>query len=350
MKYYNFDVNLTTVWITVNRACNFRCKWCYAECSEYKIEDDMSFELAKKIVNVSIEAGVKHVILIGGEPTMWKHIFDFSDYCHSKSISLGMVTNACLFGDDTYWNKFLESPFTSVGISVKGITESQFENVVGSKALYKKTIIGLRRLLNYYPNSSVSVVYSNIFNYDDILEIAKISHDMGAKMFQLGGCSATINGECASDEFMVNREEFVNTIMKIFPTLNKIYDGNVVLEPRLPLCVFPEKFLKKIIVKKQLQNMCHVQNRSGLVFDNEGFILPCNSMVDVKIGKVGEDFLNGKELLELLNHEEIREGYKEMLRYPSVECKHCGYNDFCRGGCIVNWTILDPEICRRFEE
>lgn len=350
MKYYNFDVNLSTVWITVNRACNFRCKWCYAECSEYKAEDDMSLELAKKILDISIEAGAKHVILIGGEPTIWKHVFEFSDYCRDKSISLGMVTNACLFGDDSYWDKFLVSPFTSVGISVKGITEYQFEDVVGSKALYKKTIVGLRRLLNYYPNSSVSVVYSNIFNYDDILEIAKVTRDMGAKMFQLGGCSATINGECVSDEFMVNIEEFVNVIMKLFPVLNELYDGNVTLEPRLPLCVFPKNFLEKVIVRKQLQNMCHVQNRSGLVFDNDGFILPCNSMIDVKIGKVGKDFSNGKEMLELLNCKEIREGYKEMLRYPSAECDCCDYNDFCRGGCIVNWTVLDPEICCKIKK
>ena len=89
-KYYNFDTNLSTVWITVNRACNFRCKWCYAECSEYKIEDDMPLELAKRIADLSINAGAKHIILIGGEPTMWKHVFDFSKYCREKAISCGI--------------------------------------------------------------------------------------------------------------------------------------------------------------------------------------------------------------------------------------------------------------------
>ena len=47
---------------------------------------------------------------------------------------------------------------------------------------------------------------------------------------------------------------------------------------------------------------------------------------------------------------EIREGYKEMLRYPSAECDCCDYNDFCRGGCIVNWTVLDPEICCKIKK
>ncbi len=117
--------------------------------------------------------------------------------------------------------------------------------------------------------------------------------------------------------------------------------------PRLPLCVFPKDFLEKIIQKHQLQNMCHVQNRSGLVFDTDGSILPCNSMVEVKIGKIEKDFTNSATLLELLNREDIRRGYKEMLRYPSAECDTCNYNDVCRGGCIVNWTVLKPEICHR---
>lgn len=346
-NYYNYSVNLSTVWITVNRACNFRCKWCYAECSDYKIEDDMPLELAKKILDTSIEAGVKHVILIGGEPSMWKHVFDFSDYCKERLISCGIVTNAYLFGDDSYWEKFLESPFSSIGISVKGMTESQFESVVGTKALYRQTIKGLQRLLNYYPNSSVSVVYSNLFNYDDLLEIATISYGLGAKMFQLGGCSATINGSCANDEFMVDSDVFVETITRIFPILDELYNGRVVLEPRLPLCVFPKEFLEGIISKMQIQNMCHVQNRSGIIFDTEGYILPCNSMVEVKMGKIGKDFSNGMELLTLLNNDEICYGYREMLRYPSEECTFCDLNEYCRGGCIINWTVLDPKICRR---
>ena len=349
-KYYNYDVSLSTAWITVNRACNFRCKWCYAECSNYKIEDDMPLELAKKILDVLVEVGIKHVILIGGEPSMWKSVFKFSDYCKEKSVSCGMVTNACLFGDDHYWERFLESPFSSIGISVKGITEQQFENIVGAKTLYRQTMIGLERLLNYFPNSSVSIVYSNLFDYDDLLLIATRCHELGAKMFQLGGCSATIDGNCANDEFMVDRDSFVETILKIFPVLNELYDGRVVLEPRLPLCVFPKDFLKKLISEGQIQNMCHVQNRSGIVFDNDGYILPCNSMVEVKMGKIGKDFSNGKELLALLNSDDIRSGYVEMLKYPSEECTFCDLNDYCRGGCIVNWTVLDPGICHRIVE
>lgn len=249
-KYYDYSVNLSTVWITVNRACNFRCKWCYAECSEYKIDDDMSFELAKEIADLSIEAGAKHIILIGGEPTMWKHIFRFSGYCKERGISCGMVTNACLFGDDKYWNKYLESPYSSIGISVKGINEKQFENVVGAKALYSQTLKGLERLLKYYKNSSVSIVYSNIFSGEDLIEIAEVSKRLGAKMLQLGGCSATLNGDCSNGDYIVDNKQFVSTIERIFPILDEMYDGNVVLEPRIPLCLFPKNFLTKLIEKK----------------------------------------------------------------------------------------------------
>ncbi|MBR3256279.1 SPASM domain-containing protein [Candidatus Saccharibacteria bacterium] len=85
-----------------------------------------------------------------------------------------------------------------------------------------------------------------------------------------------------------------------------------------------------------------------MVFDTDGFILPCNSMVGVKIGRIDKDFIDGPGLMTLLSQEEIRDGYREMLRYPSSECSDCGYNDYCRGGCIVNWMVLDPDICHKF--
>ena len=36
-------------WITLNRACNLRCKWCYAQDTKFSLLDDM--ELEKSISN-----------------------------------------------------------------------------------------------------------------------------------------------------------------------------------------------------------------------------------------------------------------------------------------------------------
>lgn len=346
-ELYDFNSKPTSLWLTVNRSCNFRCKWCYAECSGFKAEDEMSLSLAKEIVNLAHNAGIKHITAIGGEPTLWEPLFELNDYCKKLPIKIGMVTNACMFGDDSYWQKFLESPFESMGISIKGITEQQFENTVGTKTLYQKTLVGLERLLRYYPDRGVSVVYSNLVSPEEIEEIAITAHKMGAKSFQLSSCSVTLDdNDGFSDAYSAQIEQFVDGLMEVYPRLTEIYSGRVLIEPRLPLCVFPVDFLKTLMRNKQLLNLCHVQNRSGLVFDTGGSLLPCNSMVGIKIGKYGKDFTTSEELLTFLNNPELKNNYKEMLRYPSDECVRCELNNLCRGGCIQNWLVLDPKVCR----
>lgn len=42
------NLNLTGMWLTVNRFCNFRCPWCYAKSTKYNKNGDMPLELAKK--------------------------------------------------------------------------------------------------------------------------------------------------------------------------------------------------------------------------------------------------------------------------------------------------------------
>ena len=310
----------------------------------------MSLPLAKEIVNLAHDAGIKHITAIGGEPTLWGPLFELGDYCKKLPIKIGMVTNACMFGDDSYWQKFLDSPFESMGISIKGITEQQFENTVGSKNLYRKTLKGIKRLLNYYPNRGVSVVYSNLVSPEEIEEIAVMAREMGAKSFQISSCSVTLdNDDGFSDSYSAQIDQFVNGLISIYPKLTEIYNGRVLVEPRLPLCVFPIDFLETLIRNRQLLNLCHVQNRSGLVFDTDGSLLPCNSMVGIKIGKYGKDFTTSEELLTFLNNPNLKSDYKEMLRYPSDDCVRCRLNNLCRGGCIQNWLALDPQVCHAID-
>ena len=48
MKFMNYK----TCWLTVNRACNFRCKWCYERSTNYLSSDDMSLDKAKQIIKI----------------------------------------------------------------------------------------------------------------------------------------------------------------------------------------------------------------------------------------------------------------------------------------------------------
>lgn len=342
-EFYDFTANPKSFWLTVNRKCNFRCKWCYAESSRYQSNDIMTLKKAKEIIDLACGMDVHQVTLTGGEPTYWKSLFNFNQYCKDKGVHVGMVTNACMFGNDGFWGKYLESPCESVGISVKGVNLAHFKNLVNAPKLFKQTLCGIERAMNFYHDIGVSTVYNNLVSIEDLKEIATISKELGAKSFIVSPCTATLSNGGPSGEYMVEPHKLASDIMEVYPFLNRLFEGNIEFEMSLPLCLWPKGFIEQLIDKNQIIGACHVQDRSGLIFDTKGDIMPCNGMMGIYVAKQGIDFKDAKSLIDHLNCQNLRDNYAELLRYPADCCKDCSYNDRCRGGCIINWTVLDPQ-------
>ena len=55
MKMRSSDIK--SVWLTLNRSCNLRCKWCYAQESEFKKELNMEYLCARDLINICIKLG-----------------------------------------------------------------------------------------------------------------------------------------------------------------------------------------------------------------------------------------------------------------------------------------------------
>ena len=83
-------------WLTVNRYCNFRCRWCYATGTAFKAEDNMPFSMAKSLIDLMHELGVSNVVLIGGETLFWRHLFESATYLKSLGMTSAVVTNGWL--------------------------------------------------------------------------------------------------------------------------------------------------------------------------------------------------------------------------------------------------------------
>jgi radical SAM protein with 4Fe4S-binding SPASM domain len=76
MNEFDFKARPKVSWFTVNRQCNFRCPWCYGEDTHYSSKDTMSLATAKELAQITAEVGVRYINIIGGEPTLWPHLFD----------------------------------------------------------------------------------------------------------------------------------------------------------------------------------------------------------------------------------------------------------------------------------
>lgn len=327
-------------WITVNRACNLRCEGCYAKSIGYGNELNIDFSLAEKIIQIVISLGIKSITVLGGEPTVWNRLIDFNKLCKENGLKSTIVTNAMRFGNDNFWAKYIESPNTRAGISVKAFDKESLKTVTGVSS-FKLAEKGLKRGLEYF-KCGVSTVYSKTSS-QNILDMAKFSMDCGAKSFSLSPCTPSFCEGVPDGSSMTDPVSMVNHIIDIYPKLVEITGGKISFSMKLPLCLWPKDFIDHLAEQDQITTVCQVQQKAGVIFDVNGQVALCNSLFDFPVGKYGVDFSDEKSLVSLMNSQKTIEMYDKLTAYPSSKCISCPRWNVCAGGCPLYWTYLDPE-------
>lgn len=336
----SYQVLPRTAWLTVNRACNLRCQWCYSQGTRFDSKQSMSLALATRLLSFIEELKIVNVQILGGEPTYWPHLLELNQIAKKKSIETAIITNAMRFADDKFWSKYKEHPNSSIGISVKAANPKDLLDVAKSHK-FDKLRIGLRRAISL-PQSSVSVTH-NVFYVGKLPELAKFVFDLGAFHLRIDFCQTIFEAGEAVNKFMIESKEIVSEILECYGELMDISNGKLLFGMNMPLCLWPVDFIKTLIERKQINTVCHVIKRRGLVFGIDGQILMCNALFDFPLGKLEKDFDNANSIMNLLNRPDILSYYDKISSYPSSQCQNCGIYDWCGGGCPLKWAIYNPQ-------
>ncbi len=327
-------------WITVNRACNFRCSWCYAQGTGYNPSQSMTLDLAKALVSLLESLGIRDVTVIGGEPTLWKHLIEFNAFCAGRGIKTGLVTNAMRFGVDSFWERYVKAPNNHAGVSVKAFDEKSLR-VVAGVARFDLSRKGIERAVKFF-NCGVSTVYNTVCA-DNLVEIARFAMECGAKSLRISPCTPALSGRKVDGSYVVEPHALVKNVVSIYPQLHEITHGQMSFSMKLPLCLWPREFIDTLIRRNQINTVCQLQHRSGLIFDTDGRLAICNSLFDYPIGRYGKDFSDTDSLLAVVNGPDAVALYDRLTSYPSKKCIECEKFNICAGGCPLFWTLYHPE-------
>ncbi|MDD5639219.1 MAG: radical SAM protein [Candidatus Pacebacteria bacterium] len=124
---------LFTLLISPSMRCNLRCRGCYAQ--NYKVEDDLSFDIIDRIIGEAKEMGVSFFTILGGEPFIRDDIFEIFKK-HSDAY-FQVYTNSTLI-DEKVAKKLIELGNVIPQISIEGFEEeTDFRRGTG---IYKKIL------------------------------------------------------------------------------------------------------------------------------------------------------------------------------------------------------------------
>lgn len=282
------------VWITVNRMCNLKCFWCYAQnvSGDHK---DMSKELLFNLIDLCAEGGVKKIVFLGGEPTLYPHLYEAISYCKRLLIKVEITTNGVRLSDKTYLSGLISAGVNSIMVSIKGSNRNDFFHTTG-KDEFSSIVSALEHLSNFHVTYGVSLVLTSslIDNLETLIPLlikTKIKILVFSFLFKYGddGDSIMYLEQNNQDSIL---EQLYEKIIKYQADFDKI---NWIIESCSHIVNTNTRIYN--VYKKRFHSSCKKHN-SPISFDCSGNLLVCNNYPNLKIGKFGINFKTFKEMQE----------------------------------------------------
>lgn len=292
----------------VTNRCNERCIHCYHPFERYHVENELTFNEAKSVIDCAYTLGAFSLTLSGGEALLRPDIFNLIAYASSKGMLITLFTNGTLIDEETV-KKFLKYRINKISVSIYGDSAEVHDRITSVDGSFAKTLLGIQLLQkNCIPYEVKSVMLGeNILRFQEIRAFLKeLNHGNDGKMDL--SITGKIDGDCSTYLHKVPNEE-----------IKKIYYSD------------PIHFIGTLdqVHRQSSERPCGA-GKYTLYCDAEGNIYPCVSF---------RLFLcTYKELMEIRSNSVLQQWLKIKLCDFS-DCFQHDYCDYCNEQCAGNNLI-----------
>lgn len=136
--------------IWLGQTCNLRCRFCYfidrVADRAHPEHSFMSLEKAKKICRTLVDFyGNNAVDLQGGEPTLYKEIFELAAFCNEIGLAPTLITNGLLLDSRETCERYREAGVRDFLISVQGLGDVH-DCLVGCPGAHRRQMVAIENL------------------------------------------------------------------------------------------------------------------------------------------------------------------------------------------------------------
>lgn len=326
-------------WLTLNRSCNLRCKWCYAAGTEFDKGRNMDPFLAHQLIDVMGELGVKSIVLIGGEPTIYPYLYETVAYVRQKGILPMLISNGVRFSNMEFCKRLIDAGVKKITISLKGTTPNHYLELTKMN-VFENVLQGIENLrsLDVEPSFEIVIVNEYLSNLEKVFSELT---ELRVKNITVDLASPVINQNEVSAPGVPNPLELRDAIHRIYHSVDPD-QIDYVIYMTIPFCLLDPDVLQGLKDGDRLMSSCHVPHGNALIFDEHGGVLPCNHMESKAIGQWDKDFNSAKDFMLYWNSPELKNFRAACSCYPAEPCKTCSQWKECGGGCMVKWLYWNP--------
>ncbi|ABB15441.1 putative heme d1 biosynthesis radical SAM protein NirJ2 [Carboxydothermus hydrogenoformans] len=300
-------------WNTTNQ-CNLYCEHCYRDAGA-KVEEELSTEEGKALIDEIVKAGFKIMIFSGGEPLMREDILELVDYASQKGLKPVFGTNGTLITLEMA-QKLKKAGALAMGISLDSVDPEKHDRFRASPGSWEKAVEGMK---NCKAAGLPFQIHTTVveWNYDEVEQLTDFAVEIGAiahHIFFLVPTGRAVNIEQES----LRAEQYEKLLHRI---MKKQKEVPIELKPT---CA-PQfmRIAKQMGMDLRFGRGC-LAGISYCIISPKGDVQPC-AYLNIPLGNVrevpfSEIWKNNPVLNEL-----------RTLNYKGG-CGTCKYKEIC-GGC-----------------
>lgn len=307
--------DLQTILLEISYSCNLYCGFCYVEKTKRDRTPIPPLENILQLIDLVHSAGVKEIVLLGGEPFLNPYLKTICSEIASRGfISRGIVTNGTIINTEAL--SLIRDCGFWVDISVRGPNTKLTDKITNSVGTFDKVVEGLTLLARTEIPVGIeyeSISENSLYLYDTV----KLAIDLGVRVKQVQLHRFIPSGSGGTNLWLTPTIDDYQNLLKQMKKITLQLGIPTIYEDGLPLCLFDREYWDVI-------SKCGC-GYSILTIEANGNVRHCACNTHV-LGNVFETPLDEIWVLDSL------ENFRSRLSQPEP-CRTCDVYEICRGGC-----------------
>ncbi len=320
--------------LLVTNKCNLACSHCLYEAGD-ELEDEMSTEEIKLIIDKLHDAGVFEITFSGGEPLIRDDILELATYAKELGFSTGIISNGILIEEDNYQK--IADIFDSIVISLDGSEKDVHENLRG-EGTWEDAIAGCELMSETDVPLSINTTLLTETSMEEVEKRIELGIELEASTIAFDVPLEIGRGE---DERFRTPLSKRRELFKFFKRKAPEYSSEIRVHP-------PEEF-QGIQIEGDATN-CGIGDI--ITINSSGVVFPCPLLIfdEFEIGNIRH-----ASLQSLLHSSEK---FRELIDIHVGDldgCQDCNLADKgCPGGCrarayLEHGDVYGDNLCARKE-